>query len=120
MKKTSEALKKIAKSLSDLAKQLQQAAKKLEKAEASGKSPAKAAARKAPAAKTQPAPAGSEAGASVLETVFDVVKRSRKGASISKLKEKTGLSSRQLSNALYKLSKRGRIETKSRGIYVKK
>jgi predicted Rossmann fold nucleotide-binding protein DprA/Smf involved in DNA uptake len=58
--------------------------------------------------------------ASVLDQVFDAVRRSRNGATIAKLKEKTGLESRQLSNALYKLSKRGKIESPSRGVYVKK
>lgn len=58
--------------------------------------------------------------ASVLDQVFDAVRRSRNGATIAKLKEKTGLESRQLSNALYKLSKRGQIESPARGVYVKK
>jgi hypothetical protein len=39
---------------------------------------------------------------------------------IATLKAKTKLDSRQLSNALYKLSKKGMIRTKSRGVYVKK
>jgi predicted Rossmann fold nucleotide-binding protein DprA/Smf involved in DNA uptake len=58
--------------------------------------------------------------ASVLDQVLDAVRRSRNGATIAKLKEKTGLESRQLSNALYKLSKRGQIESPARGVYVKK
>jgi hypothetical protein len=36
------------------------------------------------------------------------------------LKAKTGLNPRQLSNALYKLSKKGTIVAKSRGLYVQK
>ena len=55
----------------------------------------------------------------VLDSVFDVVRRSRNGATIAKLKEKTGLSPRQLSNALYKLTKKGLVHTQSRGVYVK-
>jgi predicted Rossmann fold nucleotide-binding protein DprA/Smf involved in DNA uptake len=55
----------------------------------------------------------------VLDNVFGVVRRSRSGATIAKLKEKTGLDSRQLSNALYKLSKKGKIKAKSRGHYIK-
>jgi hypothetical protein len=35
------------------------------------------------------------------------------------LKSKTGLDSRQLSNALYKLSKKHLVRAKSRGLYVK-
>jgi len=63
-------------------------------------------------------PAGDQQ-LSVLDTVLDAVKRSKKGASVPKLREKTGLSARQLSNALYKLAKRGSIKAEARGIYVK-
>jgi len=72
--------------------------------------PKKAAAKKAPAAK----------GATVLDSVYDAIKRSRSGVTIAALKEKTNLQDRQLSNALYKLSKRGDIVAKSRGVYKKK
>ena len=49
-----------------------------------------------------------------------IIKKSKKGASIDQLRAKTKLEARQLSNALYKLSKKGMIATKSRGIYVAK
>ena len=55
-----------------------------------------------------------------IDSVFEVIKMSRKGATIVNLKEKTGFDSRQLSNALYKLSKRGMIVSKTRGVYMKK
>ena len=56
----------------------------------------------------------------VFETVYEVIRRSRNGATIAKLKEKTSLTSRQISNAVYKLSRKGRIVSKSRGVYTKK
>jgi lambda repressor-like predicted transcriptional regulator len=56
----------------------------------------------------------------VLDAVFDVIEKSNNGATIAQLKQKTGLSPRQLSNALYKLSTRGKIVAQSRGLYVKK
>ena len=74
----------------------------------------KAAAKKAPAKKATPAKM------SVIDTVKSLVARSHKGVTISALKEKTGFDSRQLSNALYKLAKRGKIASKARGLYVKK
>lgn len=55
----------------------------------------------------------------VLDSVFDAIKRSRRGISIAQLKQKTDLGDRQLSNALYKLTKKGVVHAKSRGIYVK-
>ncbi len=64
-------------------------------------------------------PAASKGG-TVLGTVFDAIKRSKKGVPIEKIKEKSGFDGRQLSNALYKLTKQGQIKTVSRGVYVKK
>jgi hypothetical protein len=61
----------------------------------------------------------SDAKNTVLENVLDVIGKSRSGANIADLKAKTNLESRQLSNALYKLSKKGQIKTVSRGVYVK-
>jgi predicted Rossmann fold nucleotide-binding protein DprA/Smf involved in DNA uptake len=57
---------------------------------------------------------------SVLDHVYEVVRRSRKGVSIAQLKEKTGLNARQISNALYKLSTKGMVHAKERGVYIKK
>lgn len=56
----------------------------------------------------------------VLSSVLSTVKRSKNGVAIAKIKEKTSLSSRQLSNALYKLSKSGKIASKERGVYIAK
>ncbi len=57
----------------------------------------------------------------VLSTVLDIIRRSRKGVDIAQIRKKTNFSSRQISNALYKLSKiQGKIESQSRGVYVMK
>lgn len=56
----------------------------------------------------------------VLDSVFDAIRKSRAGATTAKLKEKTGLEARQVSNALYKLTKKGMITSISRGVYAKK
>jgi DNA-binding MarR family transcriptional regulator len=55
----------------------------------------------------------------VLESVYNAIRRSRNGLSISQLIAKTKLEPRQLSNALYKLSKKGLVRTRARGTYVK-
>jgi len=62
----------------------------------------------------------SKVKSTVLDSVLSVIRRSRKGVNIETLRKKTGLGARQLSNALYKLSKRGVITAKSRGVYTKK
>ena len=122
MKKMKDQLKSISKSLVSLSKQVEKITKHVEKLQPAKKAPAKKAAVKKVVA--QKAPAGKKAAAAgaktVLDSVLDVIKRSRKGASIAELRSKTKLDARQLSNALYKLSKKGMVKTKARGLYVKK
>jgi hypothetical protein len=139
MKKLKDQLKTIQKSLVSLSKQVEKVSKQVEKLEAAKaakkaapkKKAAKKKVAKAKVAKKKAAPAKNKVAApkakktaasksTVLDKVLDVVKKSRAGATIAKLKENTGLDSRQLSNALYKLSKRGVIVAKSRGLYTKK
>ena len=132
MKKLQDQLKEVSATLVKLSKQVQRITvqvKKLDQPKKAAKTAApkkKAAAKAAPAKKAAKKAAPKAAGkaaakaATVLDTVFDVIKKSRQGASIAILKEKTNLNPRQLSNALYKLSKREKIVAKSRGLYVKK
>jgi chromosome segregation ATPase len=84
---------------------------------AAGKPAAK---KKAPSKKAPAKKAPAKKGVTVLDKVYNAIKGSRKGVTISELKTKTQLDSRQLSNALYKLSKKGMVYAKSRGVYVKK
>jgi len=55
----------------------------------------------------------------VLESVYAAIRRSRSGASIAQLKHRTRLEDRQLSNALYKLTRKGIVHARSRGVYVR-
>lgn len=115
MKKIQDQLATISKSLAALSKQVDKLSKQAGK---QTKKPAvKAAKPKSKAKAKKAAPVDKN---TVLDTVYDVIRRARNGASIAKLKEKTKLDSRQLSNALYKLSKKGMVEAKSRGHYIKK
>jgi predicted Rossmann fold nucleotide-binding protein DprA/Smf involved in DNA uptake len=134
MKKIQTQLKSVSKTLAGLAQKIEKLNAQLAKAPAAKKAaPAKkkaaapkkkaAAKKKAPAkkkvaAKKKPA-AKAKDKATVLDSVMAVINKSRSGATIANLKAKTGLESRQLSNALYKLSKKGMIKSKSRGVYVK-
>jgi predicted Rossmann fold nucleotide-binding protein DprA/Smf involved in DNA uptake len=105
------------KSLVNLSKQLEKLSMHVDKMQSSG-----AAAKKKPAVRKKAGvkkPAAAK-GATVLGSVFDSIKRSKKGVAIEKIKEKTGYDGRQLSNALYKLTKQGKIKTISRGVYLKK
>jgi predicted Rossmann fold nucleotide-binding protein DprA/Smf involved in DNA uptake len=116
MKKLKDQLKTISSSLTSLSKQVEKITKQVEKLQ-----PKKAAAAKKTAAKKKVAAKKAPAKPpTVIDAILNAVKKARKGITISQLKEKTDFNSRQLSNALYKLAKKGKIEAKSRGIYVKK
>jgi len=127
MKKIKAQLKTLSKSLAAISKQVEKITNQVDKLTAPKKAvPAKKTvakkkvakkkvAKKAAAKKTAPAKQ-----VTMLDAVFDVIKRTKKGVTVAQLREKTKLDSRQLSNALYKLTKKGAIQTKSRGLYVKK
>lgn len=129
MKKIKDQLKKIAKSLTSLSTQVEKISKQVdtlsspkkpvEKKRATKKVSTKKKAVKRVAVKKKVAKKATSK-ATVLDSVIAVIKRSKKGVNIDTLRKKTGLGPRQLSNALYKLSKRGVIEAKSRGLYTTK
>jgi len=129
----------ISRTLTSLVKQVEKMAADLEKAKtkAAPAKKAKAAVKKAKAkvkkAKAAPkkkaakkvAPTVAKAkpaagGNTMLEDIYGMISRSRNGITVERIKKRTGLQPRQVSNALYKLTKKGQIETLSRGVYVKK
>jgi membrane protein involved in colicin uptake len=130
MKKLQDQLKSISRSLLALSKQVDKAFKQVDKIEAAKaaakKAPAKKKAtakkaapkKKAPAKKAAPKKTAAAKPVTVLDSVFNIVKRRKKGVTIPQLKKITGFNPKQLSNALYKLSKKGWVTTKSRGVYV--
>lgn len=67
------------------------------------------------------AKASAAAGApTILDKILGMISRSKNGITVERLKKRVGLEARQVSNALYKLTQKGKIETLSRGVYVKK
>ncbi|MFY9707118.1 MAG: hypothetical protein WCA42_15670 [Desulfobacterales bacterium] len=127
MTQASNQLKSIAKHLAALSTKVEKLSKQVDKGLTAKKTASKSTKAK-PKAKpkvTKAAPVKKvktvnvDKGETVLNSVFDVIKKSRKGISIAQLKEKTDLNPRQLSNALYKLTKKGSIKSMSRGIYTK-
>jgi len=114
MKKLNEQLAWISQTLSGLSKQVSKITKQV------GKLTSTAAAKpRRTAVKKAPGRAARVRKDTVLDSVLEAIKRSRKGISIAQLKQKTALGDRQLSNALYKLTKKGIVHAKSRGVYVK-
>ena len=122
MKNLKSDFKAISKNLVSLSKQVDKLAKQVEKLQAAPKPKAKSTVKKAAPKKKAPARKVKKAakGSTVLDTVFDAIKRSKKGVTIAALRTKTALDARQLSNALYKLAKKGQIKSVSRGVYAKK
>jgi predicted Rossmann fold nucleotide-binding protein DprA/Smf involved in DNA uptake len=123
MTQTSNQLKSIAKHLTALSKQVEKLSKQVDKGLSTKKTVSKSAKAKPKAKKAAPVKqvkrAKVDKGATVLNSVLGVIKKSKKGISIAQLKEKTDLNPRQLSNALYKLTKKGSIKSMSRGVYTK-
>jgi predicted Rossmann fold nucleotide-binding protein DprA/Smf involved in DNA uptake len=114
MKKLNEQLAWISQTLSGLSKQVSKITKQVGKLTSTAKpKPRRTAVKKASVR------AARVRKDTVLDSVLDAIKRSRKGISIAQLKQKTALGDRQLSNALYKLTKKGIVHAKSRGVYVK-
>ncbi len=88
-----------------------------------GKRKAKSAPKRkaAPKAAAKPEKAAkNDAQPTMLDAIYTMISRSRNGITVERLKKRTELEARQVSNALYKLTKKGKIETISRGVYVKK
>jgi uncharacterized protein YoxC len=118
MQKLQSQLKTVSKSLAALSKQVERISKQVDKLQPVKKAAAKR--KTAPARKPAVRKAASTSGKTVLDKVFDAIKRNKKGVTVAQLKQSTKLDARQLSNALYKLAKKDQVYAKSRGLYVKK
>lgn len=62
--------------------------------------------------------APKQAPMTALDTVHDIIKRSRNGSSFKDIQTKTGYDDKKIRNLIFRLNKIGRIERKSRGIYI--
>jgi len=108
-------LQAVNKELKALAKKLDKMVVTADKFEKSGTvkaKPMKKAAVKKPAAM-------KTAKLSATDTVLRIIKRSRKGVDIDKLKEKSGFEGQKLYSIVYVLKKQGKIKAAEKGIYVK-
>jgi hypothetical protein len=116
MKKLQDQLSEVSKALSGLFKKVNKITRQIGKlGSAAGGKPRRG--RKP--GKQAPARAARVRQDTVLDSVHKAIRRSRNGISIAQLKSKTALDDRQLSNALYKLTKKRMVHAKSRGVYVK-
>ena len=63
------------------------------------------------------APSGNKAK-TLFDTVIGIVKRSKKGVTVSRIKEKTGFDNNQIRSCIYRAKKLGMIKNKARGVYL--
>jgi predicted Rossmann fold nucleotide-binding protein DprA/Smf involved in DNA uptake len=79
-------------------------------------------ARSAAPDRKKAAPAAKRASAASVKNTTSVLKaigNSKKGISNASIRARTGLSAKQVSNAVYKLKKAGKVKSVKRGTYVK-
>ena len=67
-----------------------------------------------------PANAGrsTKSAASAMDTVYNVVRRARNGASFQYIKTKTGFDDKKVRNIIFRLNKLEKIKRQSRGVYT--
>lgn len=126
MKNLKKSLQSVNKDLNALLKKVDKiivAASKLEKPKTVKKIPAaKKVAAKKPAAK-KPAvkkPAAKKpVKLTAADTLFAVIKRSKKGVGVADLMKKTGFDQKKTYNIIYKLKKQGNIKSIEKGVYKK-
>lgn len=115
-KKLKKDLQAISKILYSLAQKLEKMHKEIDKQEKSPKRQKAKAVKKAPAKKVV---VRRSAPPTAAEKIFAIIKRSKKGIKTADLMKKTGYERRAVSNAIYKLTKQGKIKTVAKGVYVK-
>jgi Fic family protein len=65
-----------------------------------------------------PKGADKKAPLTALETVHNIIKRSREGTTFKEIQAKTGYGDKKIRNVIFRLHKMGRIERKRRGVYI--
>ena len=116
MKKLKIELQGVSKSLKQLTRKTEQLTKKLDKLEKAKAVKVKAKPRVKPPKK---AVAKKAVKATAIDTIFDIIKKSRKGIDTKTLKKKTGFVGWKLHDNIHRLKKQGKIKTMERGIYIK-
>ena len=122
MKALKKDLQSVVKSLKLLTKQTEQIAKALGKIETPrpakkrpiAKSGKKTVTKKA-SKKTSTKKATSK---TATDTVLSIIKRSKKGLNTAALEKKTNFDAIKVRNIIFRLKRQGKIQSKSRGIYV--
>jgi len=117
MKEVKRELRSMLKDLNSLGRRAERIAGKLDKLEAAkAEKPIKT---KPAAEAKKKATAKRPRKVTAIDTVFGIIKRSRKGVGTAVLKEKTGFDDKKIWNIINRLKQQGRIKSVSKGVYVK-
>jgi predicted Rossmann fold nucleotide-binding protein DprA/Smf involved in DNA uptake len=112
-------LKTISKEINAIATQVGKVTKPQAKATAKTKRAKKVVKTKTPekstAKKTAPS---TKRSSSIVDSVFEVIRNAGGGIAHVAILEKTGLGQRQVSNAVFKLKKQGKVKNVDRGVYA--
>lgn len=100
---------KAAKKTSKTKKPVKRTPEKTKGKSALGKSGKKTASKKATSRKKAKSP---------FDTVVGIVRRSRKGVTVARIREKTGFDDKEIRNFIYKAKRQGKIKNLKRGVYV--
>jgi hypothetical protein len=131
MKALKKDLKSVVKSLKLLTKQTEQIAKALEKietprpakkrpiAKAGKKTVTKKADKKTVTKKASKKTSAKKATSkTATDTVLSIIKRSKKGLNTAALEKKTNFDAIKVRNIIFRLKRQGKVQSKSRGMYV--
>jgi len=102
-------LKAISKKIMLLAKSVEKMIATISKAEMS--KPTRKAVAKKPATRKSTKPTAGD-------TIFGIIKRSKKGIDTTALMKKTGFNAKKIQNNIFKLKKQGKIKSEIKGIYL--
>jgi predicted Rossmann fold nucleotide-binding protein DprA/Smf involved in DNA uptake len=112
-------LKTISKEINAIATQVGKVTKPQAKATAKTKRVMKAVKAKTPKKSTTKTTAPSAKGSSsIVDSVLEVIRNAGDGISHVAILEKTGFGQRQVSNAVFKLKKQGKVKNVGRGVYA--
>ena len=114
MKQLKKDLKAVAKSLKQLTRKTDQMAKRLDKL---AKVPAAKKPKKRPAKRVA---VKKRAKATAIDTVYSIIKKSKKGVNAATLKKKSGFENKKIWNNINMLKVKGKIKSVKRGVYVTK
>jgi hypothetical protein len=113
MKAMKKDLQSVVKGLKSLIRKTERIERKLEKLPI-----AKPRRGRPPVTTTRGRKPGRRAGGTAMDAVYGIIEKSKKGATTTKIREKTGFDNKQIWNAINRLKTQKKIKSGRRGVYV--